>query len=109
MEVDVVEAASITAGPDGLRRQLHGMWSSVAPGWADHADWVEARGASLTEGMLDLAALERGERVLELACGAGDVGIAAAERVGSTGEVVVSDVAPEMTAIAAERVRARGL
>jgi SAM-dependent methyltransferase len=41
--------------------------------------------------------------VLELACGAGDVGIAAAELVGAGGEVVLSDVAPEMTAIAAER------
>lgn len=38
--------------------------------------------------------------MLELACGAGGLGIAAAER---GHEVVLSDVAPEMTAIAAGR------
>ena len=31
-------------------------------------------------------------QVLELACGAGGVGMAAAERVGGTGQVVLSDV-----------------
>jgi SAM-dependent methyltransferase len=85
------------------------MWGSVAPGWEQHAAWVEERGATLTGRMLQLAALERGARVLELACGSGGVGIAAAERVGPDGEVVVSDVAPEMTAIAARRVHALGL
>jgi SAM-dependent methyltransferase len=57
--------------------------------------------------MLGLAAPGSGERVLELACGAGGVGLAAAGRVGPDGEVVLSDVAPEMTAIAA--ARAEGL
>jgi SAM-dependent methyltransferase len=49
-----------------------------------------------------------GERVLELACGAGGTGLAAARVVGP-GEVVLSDVSPEMTAIAAGRARAAGL
>jgi ubiquinone/menaquinone biosynthesis C-methylase UbiE len=98
-----------TATEDETRRALHGMWASVAPGWSDHADDADARGALLTARMLDAVALARGERVLELACGPGGAGLAAAERVGPTGEVVLSDVVPEMTAIAAERAGARGL
>jgi SAM-dependent methyltransferase len=47
--------------------------------------------------------------VLELACGTGGAGLAAAERVGPSGEVVLSDVVPEMVAIAAERANARGV
>jgi SAM-dependent methyltransferase len=47
--------------------------------------------------------------VLELACGPGGVGIAAAGLVGPAGEVVLSDVAAEMTAIAAARAAAAGL
>ena len=47
--------------------------------------------------------------MLELACGAGGAGLAAAELVGPGGEVVISDVAPEMTAIAAARAEALGL
>ena len=89
------------------RAQLHGMWSSVAGGWAEHADFVDARTAGLTERMV--AGASPGERVLELACGPGGLGMAAAERVGPEGRVVLSDVAPEMAEIAAGRAAARGL
>jgi SAM-dependent methyltransferase len=89
--------------------RLHAQWTSVAGGWAEHADFIDARGAAVTEAMLDAVAPRPGERVLELACGPGGVGLAAAGRVGPEGEVVVSDVAPEMVAIARERARERGL
>jgi SAM-dependent methyltransferase len=47
--------------------------------------------------------------VLELACGPCGLGLAAAERVAPGGEVVLSDVVPEMTAIASARAEALGL
>src|SRR3954470_4123468 len=94
---------------DELRKGLHAMWASVADGWAEHADFADARGAAVTARMLDLAALRPGQRVLELACGPGGLGLAAAERVAPDGEVVLSDVADEMTAIAEERAEAAGL
>ena len=50
-----------------------------------------------------------GDRVLELACGPGGLGLAAAERVGPGGEVVLTDVAEQMTAIAAARAAELGL
>jgi ubiquinone/menaquinone biosynthesis C-methylase UbiE len=99
--------ASTTA--DELRTRLHRMWAGVAPSWHRHADYVDARGAVVTERMLELAAPQPGERVLELACGPGGLGLAAAERVGTRGEVVLSDVVAEMTSIAAQRAAARGL
>jgi SAM-dependent methyltransferase len=85
------------------------MWGSAAGGWAAHADFVSTRGAELTRTLLELASPKPGARVLELACGTGDVGIAAASLVAPDGEVVLSDVAPEMTAIARVRAKARGL
>ena len=91
------------------RRQLHGMWASVAPAWGEHAEYADTRGAAMTARLLELAAPGPGERVLELACGAGGTGIAAAGLVGPAGEVVLSDVAAEMTAIAAARAAALGL
>jgi SAM-dependent methyltransferase len=95
--------------PAALRRQLHGMWAAVAPAWGEHADYADTRGAALTARMLELSAPRPGERVLELACGAGGVGIAAAKLVGPAGEVVLSDVAERMTAIAAARAANLGL
>jgi SAM-dependent methyltransferase len=50
-----------------------------------------------------------GERVLELACGPGGPGFAAAALVGPNGDVVVSDVSPAMTAIARRRAHVLGL
>jgi len=94
---------------DPLRASFHSMWASVAASWGDHADSVDARGAVVAQTMLEAAGLRRGERVLELACGPGGVGIAAAAAVGPEGEVVLSDIAPEMTAIAATRLRLSGL
>jgi ubiquinone/menaquinone biosynthesis C-methylase UbiE len=94
---------------DELRRRLHGMWASVAASWGDNAEHVDARAAAVTTRMLELADPQPGERVLELACGAGGAGLAAAARVAPSGEVVLSDVAAEMTAIAGARARALGL
>jgi SAM-dependent methyltransferase len=103
-----IPASDLLQRPD-LRRQLHGMWAAVAPSWGEHADYADTRGAAITAAMLERSAPRPGERVLELACGAGGVGIAAARLVGPAGEVVVSDVAAEMTAIAGARAAALGL
>jgi enediyne biosynthesis protein CalE5 len=92
-----------------LRARLAGMWGAVAGSWADHADYADARGAETTEQLLALSGLAPGERALELACGPGGLGLAAARRVGPQGEVVLSDVAGEMTAVAAARAGALGL
>jgi SAM-dependent methyltransferase len=99
----------MTRATNDLAAGLQAMWGAVADGWGEHADFVDARSATLTARMLDRAALRPGERVLELACGAGGLGMAAAEQVGPDGEVVLSDVAAEMTAIAARRAAARGI
>ena len=97
---------SSMADRQDVRARVHGMWAAVAPGWAEHADYVDARTARLAERLLDLAAPAPGDRVLELACGPGGLGIAAARRADGI-EVVLSDVAAPMVAIAA--LRAQGL
>jgi SAM-dependent methyltransferase len=94
---------------DAVRARLAGMWSRVAGGWARHAHYADARGAQCADRMLELAQVGAGDRVLELACGPGGLGFAAAERVGPGGEVVLTDVAEEMTAIAVARGAQLGL
>src|SRR5712692_8674332 len=81
---------------DDLRAQLQGMWAAVAPAWGEHAAYADARGAEVAETMLALTTPRSGERLLELACGAGGLGLAAAERVGRAGGGVLSDVVEEM-------------
>jgi len=114
-----VQANSIVQQPEGqtvhehardqLRTQLRRLWGEVAGGWAEHAERVDERSAQLTRKMLEVSAPRPGERVLELACGPGGPGFAAAALVAPGGDVVVSDVTAEMTAIAARRAHERGL
>jgi SAM-dependent methyltransferase len=92
-----------------IRQLVHAMWAGVAPQWGEHADQVDARALLQAERLLDVAMLSPGDRVLELACGAGGTGLAAAEQVGPDGEVVLSDVAEPMATIAGKRAAARGL
>jgi ubiquinone/menaquinone biosynthesis C-methylase UbiE len=88
---------------------LHAMWSAAAPSWGQYADFVDERGAAVGAAMLAAADVRPGDQVLELGCGPGGVGFSAAEIVGAEGQVLLSDVAPEMTAVAAERAARRGL
>jgi SAM-dependent methyltransferase len=79
------------------------MWNSVAPGWDASAEFVDGHLALATERLLDAAGIGEGDAVLDLAAGPGGAGLAAAQRVGPRGSVVLSDVAAEMVAVAARR------
>jgi len=59
-------ATAITAiqGSEELRGRLRDMWTAVAGSWAEHAHYVELRGASITDRMLQLVSLQSGEHVL---------------------------------------------
>lgn len=104
---DITASDSNDTNSDPLRAGLQAQWSAAAAGWDEHAEYVDERARPVTERMLTCADLSRSDRVLELACGPGGLGLAAATRV--DGDVVLSDVAPAMTAIAARRAAALGL
>jgi len=57
--------------------------------------------------LLDMAALTRGERVLDVACGTGLVTLRAARDVGPDGEVIGTDISEEMIATASALARAQ--
>lgn len=86
------------------------QWSDAAPSWARAAE-EEETGASreATVWMLEAADLRPGERVLELACGAGRVGLQAAGRVGPEGTVLCTDFSEAMVDAVAERVERLGV
>jgi SAM-dependent methyltransferase len=87
-------------------RVMSEIWDSVAPGWQANAGFVDEQLALATEALLDAARIGEGDRVLDLAAGPGGAGLTAAQRVGPSGSVVLSDVAVEMVAVAAKRASA---
>jgi SAM-dependent methyltransferase len=86
------------------------QWSGAAESWARAAEEEETgASADATAWMLEAAELQPGERVLELACGAGRVGLQAASRVGPEGAVLCSDFSEAMVEAVAGRVRRLGV
>jgi SAM-dependent methyltransferase len=86
------------------------QWSDAATSWARAAEEEETgASAEATRWMLAAADLRPGERVLELACGAGRVGLQAASRVGPDGTVLCSDFSQAMVDAVAERVERLGV
>lgn len=83
------------------------LWDTLAPGWERNAAFVDEQLAAATAVLLDAAAVGAGDDVLELAAGPGGAGLAAADRVGPSGRVVLADVAPAMVAAAARRADGR--
>ena len=66
---------------DQIRNRVHQMWGSVAESWGEHVDHVEQRAEVVTRLMIDAVAPAPGEEVLELACGAGGLGLAIADQL----------------------------
>jgi SAM-dependent methyltransferase len=80
------------------------QWGDAAEHWARAAEKDEVGAAAdAAAWMLEAAELQPGERVLEVAGGAGRVGLQAASVVGPDGSVLCSDFSEEMVKVARER------
>ena len=87
------------------RIQRYG-WDKAAPHYERY--WQEQL-APARKRLFALAALQPGERVLDVACGTGLVSFSAAEAVAPSGTLVATDISEAMvSAVAAEAAR-RGL
>jgi ubiquinone/menaquinone biosynthesis C-methylase UbiE len=58
---------------------------------------------------IKLAHLKPGDKVLEIGCGTGTLTLAAKAQVGSSGEVIGIDIAPEMVAVASHKATRKGV
>lgn len=78
-------------------------WSAVAHAWDISADDRALPTSEPADRMIESLALQPGDRVLELAAGPGSLGATWSRLVGSTGSVVLSDIAPGMVDVARRR------
>jgi ubiquinone/menaquinone biosynthesis C-methylase UbiE len=83
-------------------------WDRAAAGWNHHSALIHAWLHDATQSMLDAARIGRGARVLDIAAGAGDQTLEIAKRVGATGYVLATDIAPRFLDYALENARAAG-
>jgi ubiquinone/menaquinone biosynthesis C-methylase UbiE len=63
----------------------------------------------VSERMVELADIQPGQRVLDVATGSGEPAVTAAYRVGPSDHVIATDLSSQMIALGRERVAERGL
>jgi SAM-dependent methyltransferase len=71
-------------------------WARSAPGWTRRRREVQRFAEPVSQWMLESAQLAPGQRVLELAAGAGETGLLAAQQIVPGGTLVASDMVEEM-------------
>src|SRR5215203_2275115 len=85
------------------------QWQQAANAWHRWGPTIEAWLGESRRVMLDLSGIGPGDRVLDLASGAGEPALTIAQRVGATGYVLATDIAPTILAFAAQAAANRGL
>ena len=95
--------------PTRYKEATRQQWDHVADAWHKWIPVVRRWAGPVTGVMLDLARIGPGSRVLDIAAGDGDQSVTAARRVGPSGYVLATDIAPNLVAIAARAFREAGL
>lgn len=98
-----------TFDPQAYKETTRQQWQDTAEAWHRWGTVLEEWLGDATETMLDLAGIEPGGRVLDIAAGAGGQTLAAARRVGPAGAVLATDISSNILEFAAAEARRAGL
>ena len=95
--------------PVEFRAGQRESWDHAAAGWKKWSEWWDRYAASVCERLVELAGVEPGSRVLDVAAGYGEPALTAARKAGPDGSVVATDISAEMLAYGRERAAAAGV
>jgi SAM-dependent methyltransferase len=102
MESETLDSAEFR---DGQRQQ----WNRAATGWRRWSELIDQAASEISERLVELAGVEPGSRVLDVAAGYGEPSLTAARAAGAEGAVLATDISAEMIAFGRERAAATGL
>lgn len=97
---------------DSISRQREAVredWVGRSKHWDGRADQVAEPAARLNMPLIEAAGIKSGQKVLDIATGAGEPGLTVATMIGPHGHLTMSDMVPEMIAGAKRRAGDQGL
>jgi SAM-dependent methyltransferase len=95
--------------PVDFRAAQHKHWDSAAVGWKEWSEFNDSADGHISERLVELAGVQSGSRVLDVAAGYGEPALTAARMAGPEGRVVATDISAEMLAFGRQRAAAAGL
>jgi ubiquinone/menaquinone biosynthesis C-methylase UbiE len=102
-----MEAKSIDATE--FRSKQQEQWNGAATGWNDWSTFMDDHAGHVSERLVEMAGIEEGDRVLDVAAGYGEPSLTAARKVGSGGSVIATDISAEMLNFGRQRAAANGV
>ena len=85
------------------------QWNKDGAAWRRWNPTLDLWYGEVTRQMLDLARIQPGQHILDVATGAGEPAVSAAKRVGPSGYVLATDIAEGIVELALQVARERGL
>jgi len=98
-----------TFDPIRYKTTTRDQWEEAAEAWHRWGPTIEEWLGDATVRMLDAARITDGGRVLDVAAGAGGQSLAAARRVGPSGQVLATDISPTILEFTAKATTDAGL
>lgn len=95
--------------PEHYKSTTREQWQTAAEAWHRWHPTLNTWLGPATHLMLDMAEVKKGQHILDVAAGAGEQSIFAAERVGPKGKVLATDLAPKILDFALELAAQKGL
>jgi enediyne biosynthesis protein CalE5 len=95
--------------PAEFRQGQKESWGEAAAGWKKWSGWLDEHALPVSERLVELAGVESGSHVLDVAAGYGEPSLTAARKTGAEGKVVSTDIAAEMLAYGRERAAQAGM
>src|SRR3954447_25061345 len=99
----------MTGDAGEFRQGQKQQWDQAATGWQKWAPFQDSTMQGVSDRLVELAGVEAGSRVLDVACGYGEPALTAARKAGPGGHVTGTDIAPQMIAFGRERTAAAGV
>ena len=98
-----------TFDPIKYKATTREQWQAAAEAWHRWGPTLHQWLGEATNVMLDMAGVLEGQRVLDVAAGAGEQTIVTAKRVGPTGSVLATDISSNILDLAQQAARHAGL
>ena len=95
--------------PVKYKNTTHDQWQAAAEAWYRWSPTLNNWLGKATERMLEIAGITNGDRVLDIAAGAGEQSIMTAKKVGTSGYVLATDISSNILQYAKQMAQQEGI